>query len=195
MPATAGTADQPRVGDLTPGWRITVLATWILVFFAYAALWKASDEIGIGTWWLGSRSQPTLIVVRLLPFVLASAVAIAAASNARRLPVVGVAASLLIALSAVMEVVGRWSFGLAMVEFAIAVGALLVSLGSFTGGYRAAPPAGATSTGAVTLAGAGAAPGPPPGGSAPPSGPPAAPLPAPGAGAQPEQVSGDGSPG
>ncbi len=51
-----------------------VVTTWVGVFVAYMAVWKASEEIGIATWWLGPRSDPQPLVVRLVPFIVASAV-------------------------------------------------------------------------------------------------------------------------
>ena len=129
----------PRAGDLTPGWRIFMIAAWIMVFFAYAAVWKASDEIGIGTWWLGSRSQPTAIPVRLIPFAMAFAVALLAAYNVRRLPWIGLGAAIVLTVMATFDF--SWSIGLAMVELGVATGALLTALGSFTGAYRLKPAA------------------------------------------------------
>lgn len=124
----------PKVGDLTPGWRIFTIATWIAVFFAFAAVWKASEEIGIGTWWLGSRSQPTPVPVRLLPFALAVTIALLATYNVRRLPWIGAAGAVAVAGIGVFDF--RWSVGIATVELAIAGGALLVALGSLSGRYR-----------------------------------------------------------
>ena len=128
---------EPRAGDLTAGWRIVMISAWIMVFFAYAAVWKASDEIGIGTWWLGSRSQPTPIPVRLIPFALAFTVALLATYNVRRLPWIGIGAGLLLAVMAVFDF--SWSRGLAIVELGVALGALLTALGSLTGTYRLEP--------------------------------------------------------
>ena len=47
---------------------MTLAATWAAAFFAYAAVWKTSEELGIGTWWLGARSSPTPVIVRIIPF-------------------------------------------------------------------------------------------------------------------------------
>lgn len=132
---------EPRVGDLTAGWRILMIAAWIMVFFSYAAVWKASDEIGIGTWWLGSRSQPTPIPVRLIPFLIAFALTLLATYNVRRLPWIATGTALLLAVMAAFDF--SWSAGLAVVELGVALGALLTAVGSFTGTYglgRAEPP-------------------------------------------------------
>ena len=129
---------QPRVGDLTTGWRVFLIVTWVAVFFAFAGVWKASEEIGIGTWWLGSRSQPTPVFIRMIPFAGAFTVALLATYNIRRLPYIGLAAAVGVALLAVFDF--RWSTGLAVAELGIAAGALLVALGSLGGRYRAAAP-------------------------------------------------------
>ena len=114
-----------------------MIAVWVMVFFAYAAVWKASDEIGIGTWWLGSRSQPTPIPVRLIPFALAFAVALLATYNVRRLPWIGTSAAVLLAVMAVFDF--ACSIGLAIVQLGVASGALLTALGSLSGTYRLGP--------------------------------------------------------
>jgi hypothetical protein len=105
------------------------------VFVAYMAVWKASDELGIATWWLGPRSGPQPLVVRLIPFIVATVFVVLSSYNVRRLPVIGLGGSLLMAGIAVPDL--SRSTGLALIEFAIAGAALLVSLASFTGTYRA----------------------------------------------------------
>ena len=79
-------ARRPRPGELSFAWRIALVVTWIGAFLAYMAVWKVSEEIGIGTWWLGARSTPQPIVVRLLPFVVIAAFGMLAAYNLRRMP-------------------------------------------------------------------------------------------------------------
>jgi hypothetical protein len=134
-----GLAAAPRAGDLTTGWRLVMIVTWTGVFLAFAGVWKASVEIGIRTWWIGPRSEPRPIVIQVIPFAVAIVVALAATYNVRRLPWTAVAGSLAIGLIALFDV--SRSGGLALVEAAIGVGALLVALASFTGRYRAGPPA------------------------------------------------------
>jgi hypothetical protein len=116
-----------------------MVATWIGVFLAFAGVWKASVEIGLRTWWIGPRSDPSPVVVQVIPFALAIGVALLAAYNVRRLPWIGVAGALAIGGVAAFDV--SRSGGLALVEAMIALGALLVAAGSFTGRYGApAPP-------------------------------------------------------
>ena len=129
-------AREARVGELTPAWRIAVILTWVGAFLAYLAVWKASEEIGIATWWLGPRSHPQPIPIRLIPFAVVAVFGMLAGSNLRRLPWISLAGSGVLALIAVPDL--SRSGGLAAIEFAIAGAVALVSLGSFTGMYRAA---------------------------------------------------------
>ena len=125
---------QPRPGQLTAAWRVIVATTWVGVFVAYMAVWKASDELGIATWWLGPRSGPQPLVVRLIPFFVATTFVILASYNVRRMPVFGLIGAVILAAIAVPDL--SRSTGLAIIEFAIAAAALLVSAASFTGTYR-----------------------------------------------------------
>ncbi|NND73606.1 MAG: hypothetical protein HKN44_01235 [Ilumatobacter sp.] len=120
-----------RPGRLTVAWQIMVAAGWAAVFFAFAATWKVSEEIGIGTWWLGPRAQPRPLVVSLLPFALALAISLTAIYNVRRVPWISLGGALLVAAIAVFDV--SRSGGLAAIEFAIAAGAALISLGAMAG--------------------------------------------------------------
>ncbi len=136
-------AARARPGQLTTAWQIMVAATWAAVFFAFAATWKVSEEIGIGTWWLGPRALPQPLVVSLIPFGLALAMAFAAIYNVARVASISLVGSVGVALIAVFDI--SRSGGLAAIEFAIAAAAALVSLGARSGTYRTtpAPPANA----------------------------------------------------
>ncbi|TFH19999.1 MAG: hypothetical protein E4H05_03335 [Acidimicrobiales bacterium] len=115
-----------------------VIVTWVGALLAYLAVWKASEEIGIATWWLGPRSNPEPIYIRLIPFAVVAVYVILAGYNVRRLPWMSLGGSVLLALIAIPDL--SRSGGLAAIEFAIAGAVALVSLGSFSGVYRAAPP-------------------------------------------------------
>jgi hypothetical protein len=128
----------PRPGELTPAWRIAVVITWVGALLAYLAVWKASEEVGIATWWLGPRSHPEPMYIRLLPFAIVAVFGILASYNTRRLPWISLAGSGALALIAVPDL--SRSGGLAAIEFTIAGAVALVSLGSLTGMYRAAAP-------------------------------------------------------
>ncbi len=131
----AGTmARPPRPGQLTMPWRAMVVATWIGVFVAYMAVWKASEELGIATWWLGPRSSPQPLLIRLVPFFVTAGFGILASYNVRRLPAIGLVGAVVLAGIAVPDL--SRSTGLAVIEFTIAGAVLLVSAASFTGMYR-----------------------------------------------------------
>lgn len=121
-------------GRLSFGWQLMIGATWVAAFFAFASVWKASEEIGIGTWWLGPRAQPQPTLVRLIPFSVCIVVVVAAMYNPRRLWLVSAFASIGLAAIAAADV--SRSGGLAAIEFAIAAAVLLVSLASVTGVRR-----------------------------------------------------------
>ena len=111
-----------------------LLATWVGVFVAYLAVWKASEELGIATWWLGPRTSPQPVFIRLIPFLVAAVFGILASYNVRRVPVFGLVGAVLLAAIAIPDL--PRSTGLAVIEFAIAGAVLLVSLASFTGSYQ-----------------------------------------------------------
>ena len=154
--------DPRRIGQLTVAWQIMAVVAWAAAFVAFAGVWKASEEIGIATWWLGPRADPQPMVVRVLPFVLCIFVALWAIYNRRGFPWVSLAGTAAIAVLAAVDL--SRSVGLALAEFAIAGALLLVSLATFGGRYRA---------GVAPAAGTDAVAGPPPAG--PPS-PEAAPA-------------------
>ncbi len=131
---TVGTVRRLRTGQLTTPWRAMVVAAWVGAFVAYMAVWKASEELGIATWWLGPRSNPQPILVRLVPFVVTAVMAILASYNVRRLPLIGLVGAAALTAIAVPDL--SRSTGLAIVEFAIAGAVALVSAASFTGMYR-----------------------------------------------------------
>ena len=111
-------------------------AAWAASFFAFAAVWKTSQDIGIGTWWLGARAQPQSVMIKIIPFVLIIVVGLAAIYNLRRVALISLAGSLAVALIAVFDI--SRSGGLAAIEFAIAASLAVISVGALTGTYRAA---------------------------------------------------------
>jgi hypothetical protein len=122
-------------GRLTTTWRAITVVTWMGVFVAYLAVWKASVEIGLSTWWLGARSNPQPLVIQLVPLLVAALFGILASYNVRRLPwlgLVGAGALLAVAVPDFSR-----SFGLAMVEVAIAGAVAMVALASLTGVHPA----------------------------------------------------------
>ena len=112
------------------------MAAWILVLLAYMAVWKASEEIGIATWWLGPRSNPQPMLVRLVPFVVTAVFGAVASFPVRHLPWISLGGAGVLALISLPDF-GRVT-GLAVVELAIAGAVALVSLVALTGRYGAA---------------------------------------------------------
>ena len=113
-----------------------MLATWVLVFLAYTAVWKASRELGLATWWLGPTAEPRPFPVLLVPFVAPLAMMIATINNSRRLPWYGLAAA---AVGVAIAIGDLGTFRrLGLVELGIAVAAGAVSVASMAGQYRAA---------------------------------------------------------
>lgn len=124
----------PRRGELTPGWRIVTVLTWVGVVLSLAAVWNASVQLGLSTWWLGPRGEPQPRVVQLSPFVAPLLMVLGTINNARWLGFHGLVAS------GVLVAVGIGDLGrvgsIAATELAIAGAAAIVSLASLTGTYR-----------------------------------------------------------
>jgi hypothetical protein len=135
----AVTRRQPRAGELTPAWSTVVLAAWVGIALGFAAVWNSSVKVGLSTWWLGPRSEPRLILLSLIPFVMPLAVIGAAAAKLKYVPLLGIVASAVTAAIAAGDV-GRVP-GIAAIEFALAGAGLLTSIAAFSGMYRADPAA------------------------------------------------------
>jgi hypothetical protein len=125
-----------RPGQLTVAWQIMLAASWSAAFFAFAAVWKTSEEIGIGTWWLGPRAQPQPLLIRSVPFVITMLMGLLAVYNVRRIALMSITASIVVAIIAVLDI--SRSGGLAAIEFAIAASMLLVSVGALIASARRA---------------------------------------------------------
>ena len=120
-----------RPGELVPAWRVASVAAWVLVVFAYSAVWKTSVELGIGTWWLGARSSPQPLLVHLIPFAVAIGFGLVSSYPFKRLPIVNVVGALILAAIAIPDF--SRSIGIAVIELVIAASVLLVAVGSLTG--------------------------------------------------------------
>lgn len=125
----------PRPGELTVGWRLVTALAWIGVAAALAAVWNTSVQLGLATWWLGPRSSPQPIVVRLLPFVPPLLMLLATINQVRRLGWLGLVAAGSIGVVGIVDL--GYVRRLGVVEIAIAVAAAAVSVASFSGTYRA----------------------------------------------------------
>ena len=119
---------------------------WGLTMLAFVGIWKASRELGLATWWKGPESEPRSFFVMLVPFYLPSVVAVAALSNSRWVPWLGVAAGVVTALVGLGDLGDVARFG--VVEIALGVAGIVFSLASLSGRYRR--PAATTPEGAVS---------------------------------------------
>ena len=126
----------PRPGQLTPGWQVVVTIAWVATLVALAAVWNASRQLGLSTWWLGPTAQPRPVWITLAPFVPPGVVALLALTGRRHVPWFGLAAAACIAAVGVGDL-DRVT-GLGVVELLIAGASALVSVAAFGGAYRRA---------------------------------------------------------
>lgn len=132
--ATQGGPVRTRPGQLTMPWRVATIAMWTFVFVAISGVWKASQELGLATWWLGPFSAPNPFFVILVPFYAPTVVIVAALNNGRRVPWIGLTASAVTAAIGVVDLGKVTRLGLA--ELALAAAGAVFSLSSLTGTYR-----------------------------------------------------------
>ncbi len=130
----------PQAGELTPGWRLVHSLVWISVAVAIGSVWKTSDQLGMSTWWLGPRGAPRPRLVQILPFAPAVVMLLLAVNHVRHLAWAGVLSATLVIAVGVVDL--GYALELALLEIAIGVAALVVSLASLTGTYRPITPAG-----------------------------------------------------
>ncbi len=126
----------PRAGELSMGWRFGMIALWVGVVLAWSAVWNASVQLGLSTWWLGPRGDPTPAVVRLLPFVAPAVMLLAIINNVRWVAYAGIVAAAALAAIAIGDLSRVRNLGL--VELAIAITAGLASVAALAGTYRSA---------------------------------------------------------
>ena len=126
----------PRPGELTQAWRALFIVGWGCVLLGFVAVGRSARNLGLSTWWLGSRSDPNLLLVQLIPSLPAVALIVMGARNVRFLPHFGVVGAIVLAAIATGDL-GRFDH-LAVAEFVIAAAALLISVASFAGLLRRA---------------------------------------------------------
>ena len=127
-----------RVGQLSPGWRLVFGIGWAAIVIGYAAVWETSRVIGLSTWWLGADAEPRMLLINLLPFYGPILVTVAAISNWRYAPYLGIGVACLGAAIGLGDL-GRVKW-LAAVELVLAGAGLCISLASLAGMYRPARP-------------------------------------------------------
>ncbi len=109
---------------------------WAAIIVGQISVWESSRVIGLSTWWLGADSQPHPLLLQLLPFYGPLLVTVAAISNWRYAPYMGI----VVALSGAAIGVGdldrvQW---IATVELVLGFAALCISVASLAGMYRPA---------------------------------------------------------
>jgi hypothetical protein len=123
----------PRPGQLSNGWRSLFLAGWVGVLIGFGCIWQAGRVAGIAPWWLGPETNPRSVLLIGMPFappLVAIAGAIARSRWAVHVGVIAAVASTAIAIGDVEYP------GLALVEAAIGVAGLLISVACFAGRMR-----------------------------------------------------------
>lgn len=125
-----------RPGALTSGWRLLTALVWVAMILAWAGVWNASVQLGLSTWWLGPRADPTPLVIRMVPFAVAVLLVLGAINATRYLPWAGLVGAAVFAGYAVVDIDRVPRIG--WLELAIAAAAALATLASFSGMYRRA---------------------------------------------------------
>jgi hypothetical protein len=92
--------------------------------------------MGLSVWWLGPETNPVPFFVTVIPFVMSAAAVLWTLAGRTRAPLVGVVAALATGAVAIGDI-SRVP-GLAVVEGALALGGLLVSLAATSGVLRPA---------------------------------------------------------
>ena len=127
------------VGQLSPAWRLIFGLGWAALIACHAALWESSRVIGLSTWWLGADAQPRFLLLQMLPFYGPILVTVAAISNWRYSPYVG------IGVAVAGAAIGAGDLGrvrwIAVVELVLAGAGLCISTASLAGMYRRVPAA------------------------------------------------------
>lgn len=108
------------------GWPMATAVFWGLVFVAVVGVWKASQEVGVATWWRGPRGASRPVLVQILPLVAPAVMVVGALFHWRRLPWLGLGAA------AVTAAIGAGDLAvvpqLAVVEIALGAAGALFSL-------------------------------------------------------------------
>jgi hypothetical protein len=134
MQVHSASEDAAAVATASSGftaWRVIMMLGWVGGIVGYSTVWVVSRQIGLPTWWLGPRSQPTAFYVVGLPFLLPVLMLLAISVNLRRVALYGVVAALATGLIALGD--AQSQPGLAMIQAAISLGLLCTSLAALIG--------------------------------------------------------------
>ena len=123
-----------RGGQLTARWAIVVCAVWAGIVAGFAAVWVASRQIGLSTWWLGAPVGGRSLPINLVPFIPGVLVIAAVILGARLVWFLGACAALMVVGVGIGDL-GRVP-RLGIVEVALGLAGLLVSAASWTGTWR-----------------------------------------------------------
>jgi len=118
--------------DDEPAWPVATGIFWGLVFAALIGVWKASQEVGLATWWRGPRSAPRPVPVQVVPLIVPSVMVIGAMFRWPRLAWVGVGAGLVTTVIGLGDLAGVPK--LALVEIALGAAGVVFSLAALAAG-------------------------------------------------------------
>jgi NADH:ubiquinone oxidoreductase subunit 3 (subunit A) len=111
-----------------------MLLGWVGGILGYSTVWLVSRQIGLPTWWLGPRSQPTPLYIVALPFVLPVLMLLAISLNLKRLGLYGVVAACATVVIAAGD--AQTQPGLAIIQLAVSAGLLCTSLATLIASSR-----------------------------------------------------------
>jgi hypothetical protein len=121
-----------RPGQLTSGWRWLFVLGWAAICAGLFALADAVDTVGKPTWWMHPQSRAPLV------FLLPLAAVVAGLANWRRSFWIGLVASIELGFSALADI--SRSPGAAVVQGALALAGLLITVASIAGRMRKPEP-------------------------------------------------------
>ncbi len=124
-------------GQLVPWSRVANLMVWAGITVGLAMVAHSSSVTGLGTWWMGPPGHQNNVLTIMLPFLVPLGMLILVLSWSTRVPWFGILGSVLLGAVAVADI-GHVK-GYALVEGALAVCGLVVSVASIFGRYRATP--------------------------------------------------------
>ena len=127
----AVTASSNNTSGLTNTWRTVTVVSWLLVLFAIIAVAVTSRNIGKPTWWLGPESNPSFILLWVLPFVAPIASIIAAIKFGRIASFVGFGSALFLGAIGIADI--NSTPGVALIECTIAIASALIAIATFAG--------------------------------------------------------------